>query len=329
MDASLDLSRWSDAPLGVAYRRWTIISTGLQQLFRLRFFKILLALAWCGGVALAALGFLFSQSVATDGWLATLAAQIGPRQHAAVSALNAMVLLYPDVCIGGSFTLIFWLHSFFGLWLSLVALTVLVPRLITRDRASNALIVYLSRPLTSGDYLIGKLGMIVGVLLAVWTGPLLLGWLLSMAFASDRDFIVYSLEPLVRALAFNGVALVLLAALALGISAVGRSSSYVVVLWLSLWLIVGSVSQVGLAPDWLKRASFTYDLNQARAGIIRVGDAFAIAGEMLPVTDQQITQGFTRAGNKTQSTDFNGALASLGAFVALSSIVFMRRLKPQ
>ena len=35
MAARLDLSRWGDAPRGVGYRRWTIISTGLRQLLRI------------------------------------------------------------------------------------------------------------------------------------------------------------------------------------------------------------------------------------------------------------------------------------------------------
>src|SRR5581483_12363705 len=127
-----------------------------------------------------------------------------------------------DICVRGIFTLIFWVHSFVGLWLTLIALTVMVPRLITQDRASNALTVYLARPLTTADYLLGKLGMIGGVIVLVWTAPLLLGWLLGMMFATDRDFIIYSVAPLLRALLFNGIALVSLAAIALGVSSLSR-----------------------------------------------------------------------------------------------------------
>src|SRR5215213_4028045 len=123
MDASLDLSRWTAKPLGVGYRRWTIISTGLQQLFRLRLFRILLFLAWGGAVLLAALGFLFSQTIATGGCLDTLAFYVGPRGQALSSALAAFVLMYPEICVDGWFSLLFWLHSYVGLGLSLIALT--------------------------------------------------------------------------------------------------------------------------------------------------------------------------------------------------------------
>ncbi|MCX6951241.1 MAG: hypothetical protein NTV51_03515 [Verrucomicrobia bacterium] len=190
MEPTLDLSRWREQPRGVGYRRWTIVSAGLRQLLGTRLFRFMLSVAWSAGVMIATIGFLFSQSVATGGWLESLAVYLGPRAEAVVSVLGACVVMFPDLCIGGLFTLVFWGHSYLGLWLSLVALTVMVPGLLARDRATNALTVYLSRPLTSADYLLGKLGTITGVLLLMWTGPLIFGWLLSMVFASDTDFIV-------------------------------------------------------------------------------------------------------------------------------------------
>ena len=329
MDASLDLSRWNAAPRGVGYRRWTIVSAGLRQLFQLRFFKALVAVAAAGAIGLAALGFLFSQSVTTGGWLETTAGYIGPRAQAFFSVVAALVLLYPDVCIDGWFTLIFWLHSYLGLGLSLVALTTLVPRLITRDRATNALTVYLSRPLTSADYLLGKLGTIVGVLVIMWTGPLLFGWLLSVAFAPNRDFIVYSISPLLRALLFHGIALVALAAIAFGVSAIGKTSRTTVIVWIGIWLLLGAVAKPPRSPQWLKRASFTHNLGEVRQGVFELDRALLTAADALPLTDKGFVQNLQRGGNRARSDDFNGALASLGVFVALSSVVFLRRLKAE
>ena len=329
MEASLDLSRWSEKPRGVGYRRWTIISTGLRQLFRLRLFRILIALAWISGVLLAALGFLFSQTLATGGWLETLAAQFGPRMQAISSVTAALILMYPEVCVGGWFSLIFWLHSFAGLGLSLVALTAMVPRLITRDRATNALTVYLSRPLTSADYLLVTHGMIVGVVAVMWTGPLLFGWLLSVGLAPNRDFIIYSLEPLTRALLFHGIGVITLSAVALGVSAMSRTSRTTIILWLGLWLILGAVAKPPEAPTWLKRASFVENLHEARQGILRLDVALIEAAETLPLADQRLARNLGRAGSKASPDDLNGALASLGVFVVLSSFVFLRRLRPE
>lgn len=329
MDNSLDLSRWREVPHGVAYRRWTIISTGLRQLLRTKFFRILLTMAWIGGALIAVAGFVFSQSISSGGWLDSLATNMGPKPAAVFTTMVGLVAMYPDVIVHGVFTLIFWAHSFLGLWLSLLALTVLVPQLITRDRASNALLVYLSRPLTTTDYLLGKLGIIVGVLALVWTGPLLFGWLLSMLFATDGDFVHYSFLPLLRALAFNGIGLVTLAAIALGVSALGRNSRITTVVWMGLWLVFGTMAQPPRAPAWIKRMSFTQNLNEMRQEVFRLDNALNEAANSLPLFDQRTVTNLTNQGKKVEPTDFNGALVGLGFFVVASSFVFFRKLRPE
>ncbi len=326
---SLDLSRWREAPRGIGYRRWSIVATGLRQLLRTRFFKFVLSVAWSAGLMIAVAGFVFSQSVADGGWLQDIAVRFGPRTEALFKVLSGLVAMFPDVVVHGVFTLIFWAHSFLGLWLSLLVLTVLVPQLITRDRGSNALIMYLARPLTTADYLLGKLGIIVGVIGLVWTGPLLAGWLVSMLFATDRDFIVYSFAPLLRALVFNGVSLVALAAIALGVSALGRHERTTTVVWMGLWLLLGIIAAPPPAPDWFKRASFTHDLSEVRQEVFKLDAVLTDASAQLPLLDRRFATNLAAAGKKAEPADFNGALVSLGVFVVASSFVFFRKLRPE
>ena len=329
METNLDLSRWREAPKGVDYRRWTIVSTGLRQMLANRLFRSLLSIAWTAGVLIAIFGFAFTQSVASGGWLESTAANFGPRAEAVVSALGALVTLYPDICIGGLFTEVFWLHSFIGLTLSLVALTIMVPHLVARDRASNALTIYLSRPLTSGDYLLGKLGIIIGVLLLLWTGPLVLGWLLSMLLAPNREFIAYSFSPLLRALGFNAIALVVLATISLGVSALNRSSRNTIILWIGLWLIAGSVAKVPDSPAWLRCASFSHDLSEVRQTVFRLDTALTDASAKLPFLNQRFADNLKKSGEMAQATDVGGAFAGLGVLTVLSSVVFLRKLRPE
>jgi ABC-2 type transport system permease protein len=337
METTLDLSRCREKPRGVGYRRWVIISTGLRQLFSTRFFRALLLFAWSAGVFMAAVGFLFSQTVATGGWLEQGAAELGVRTQAIASAVGAVVLLYPDICVNGLFTLVFWLQSYLGLGLCLIALTVLVPRLVARDRASNALIIYLARPLTSVDYLLGKLGIIAGVLVLLWTGPLLFGWGLSMLFAPNSDFFVYSVSPLLRALLFNGISLVVLASVALGVSALSRSSRNTILLWIFLWVIAGGLAwrvesrleRGRSAPEWLLRTSFTHSLSEMRKSVLGLDKAFIDAGSKLPLMDKTFADKLREEGQEEEAKDLSGTLASLGFFVALSSVVFLRKLRPE
>jgi hypothetical protein len=329
MDTALDLSRWQEKPLGLAYRRWTIVSTGMRQILRMRFFKILLFIAWTAGVLMAAIGFLFVQSVASGGWLESWAGAFGPRSQAIVSAFCAFVLLYPEIIIRGLFTLIFWLHSYVGLYLGIIALTVVVPRLVTRDRANNALTIYLSRPLTSTDYLLGKLGTIVGLLLLVWTGPLLFGWLLSMLFAPDREFIVHSFAPLLSALTFNLAGLVVLSAIALGVSSTGKSARNTILLWIGMWIIVGSIANIETMPDWIRDLSFTHDLQVLRQALFPLDQVLTDAAKELPLTNPEMTRFLGERGKVAAAEGTTGAVVGLAVLVVASSFVFFRKLRPE
>lgn len=329
MEASLELSRWRETPKGVGHRRWTIVTTGLRQLLRVRLFLVMTIAAWVAGLVVAAFGFLFTQSVATDGWLQSFAENLGPRPEAIVTALGGLVTLYPDICIHGVFTLAFWIHSYLGLGLTLIALTMVVPQLIARDRASNALIIYLSRPLTSTDYLIGKLGIIVGVIVMLWTGPLLLGWLMSMMLAPDRDFMVYSLAPLGHALLFNAIALASLAAIALGVSALTRVGRIASIIWVSLWLVAGTMAKLPSSPSWLQHASFSYDLSQVRQQVFRLDEALTAASTQLPLMDQNLVRNLASSGKNAAPVDSAGALLGLAMLTIAGSAVFLRRLRSE
>jgi ABC-2 type transport system permease protein len=287
METTVDLSRWRERPRGIVYRIWTIAQNGVRQEFRTRLLRWMLFTAWTLGLGIAAICLLFNQSFSSGGWVEGLTNTFGVKFQALLTVSKGLIVLYPDICIGGFFTLVFKAHSILSLNFSLIALTAMVPRLLTRDRASNALTLYLSRPLTSTDYLLGKIGTIASVLALLWTGPLCVGWLVSMAFAPDRDFIVYSIPPLLKALAFNAIALVSLSCIVLGVSASGRSSRNTILMWIGLWLVMGRIATASGTPTWLRMASFSNDLNQIRHGIFRSDSVFKAVADF-PLMNKDI-----------------------------------------
>lgn len=329
MDTAFELTRWEEKPLGVAHRRWAVTSTGLRQLFRMRFFRILVFLAWMAGVATALAGFLFSQSITTGGWLENLAAHFGPRAEAIASAFTAMILLYPDIVVHGLFTVLFLALTKIALFLSLVALTIVVPRLITRDRASNAMTIYLSRPLTSLDYLIGKFGIVVGVLLVIWTGPLLIAWLLSVLFSPDSVFITYSLVPLGRALVFNLIGLTVLGSIAFGISSLAKSSAHTILLWIGAWILVGMVAGIPGLPEWFRHVSFSHGLEQTQIALFRLTEIGSRAAAVIPVYGDEVSKAVEIFKEQARPIPLGRSLAGLAALVGISSLVFFRRFRPE
>ena len=100
-------------------------------------------------------------------------------------------------------------------------------------------------------------------------------------------------------------------------------------LWVGLWLIIGAVGELPKAPTWLKRTSFVHNLSEVRQGVLRLDTALITAAEGLPLIDQRFARNLGAAGKKAETTDFNGALVSLGVFVVLSSFVFLRRMRPE
>jgi ABC-2 type transport system permease protein len=301
----------------------------LRQLFRMRFFRILIFLSWLAGMITAVAGFLFSQSITTGGWLESFAANFGPRAEAIASAFTAMVLLYPDIVVHGLFSALFMVLSDTALFFSLVGMTVAVPRLITHDRASNALTIYLSRPLTSFDYLVGKFGIVVGVLLVTWTGPLLLAWLLSVLFAPDTVFITYSLIPLGRALLFNLIGLVVLASIAFAISSLAKTTTRTILLWIGAWILVGMVAGFPGMPDWFKHISFTYGLEQAEIAIFQITEIASRAAAVIPVYGDDVSQAVDLFKEHARPAPLGRSLGGLAVLVGLSSLVFFRRFRPE
>ena len=328
-EPKLDFNRWEGPRRGVNARRWVILSAGLRQLMSLRFFKLLMLVAWTAGVLVAVAGFAFTQTLSETGWLAALAAKGGPRAQAVMSAVSALVLLYPDILVTGMFKSIFWAHSQAGLLLSLVALTILVPSLITRDRASQALTIYLSRPLTSLDYLLGKFGIIVGVILLLWTGPLVVGWLLSILFAPDMVFAQYSLGAMVNALTYNAVGLVVISAIAFGVSSLGKTAAAARLMWIALWIVLGGLASNPFMPGWVRHASFSYNLKMLRDEIFGIGEVLKEAASVVPMLNAEMAQSLEKASHFVGTDELTSVIIGLAVLVGAALLLFMRRVKPE
>lgn len=328
--SSIDFNRWDGPRHGVWARRAVITSTGLRQLLRMRVFKILLFVGWAAALAVAAAGFVFAQTMAEGGWLANLATSAGPRPAAMMKALSAMLLVFPDILVTGGFKGIFWVHSQVGLLLSLAAMTLLVPQLITRDRASQALTIYLARPLTSRDYLLGKLGIIAGVLLLLWTGPLLAGWGLSMLLVPDSIFLSHSLPALGAALLFNLIAMVVVGAIAFGVSALGRTAATARLGWIGLWIVLSIVANAGpRLPGWVRHASFSYDLRMVRDEVFAMNETLTDAAAVVPMLNRELARELNDAATQVGTDEIGGVVTGLCVLVGGSMLVLLGRVKPE
>ena len=299
----------------------------MHPAFSILFFTTLAGSAQ--GLIVALAGFVFSQTLAEDGWLASLATKGGPRAEAMMQAVSAMLLLYPDLLVTGAYKVVFWAQAQLGLLLSLVAMTLLVPQLITRDRGSQALTIYLARPLTSQDYLLGKFGIIIGVLLMLWTGPLVVGWLVSMALVPDMVFFNYSWEAMGAALLFNGIAMGVVGSVAFGVSALAKTPAAARMAWIGLWIVMGVIAQSGALPSWVSQASFSYDLKMLSDEIFALSDTLRDASEILPMLNPNLAREVGQAADHVGTDQIRGVIVGLVLLVGVSLSLLWGRIKPE
>ncbi len=103
--------------------------------------------------------------------------------------------------------------------------------LIANDRRANALQIYLSKPLTRGEYIFGKLAILLAFLLLVTWVPAIVLLVVQIAFAGNFTFLTNNLYlfPAITVFAFLEVTMVAVAMLAL--SSLSKSSRYVAILY--------------------------------------------------------------------------------------------------
>jgi ABC-2 type transport system permease protein len=96
--------------------------------------------------------------------------------------------------------------------------------LIANDLRTGAILVYLSRPLTRRDYVLGKLGVLLALNLSVTLAPALLLYVIALALAPDQ-FATWKLAWLGPAIVLHSIVLSLvMSLLALAVSSLSRSA---------------------------------------------------------------------------------------------------------
>jgi ABC-2 type transport system permease protein len=145
--------------------------------------------------------------------------------------------------------------------------------LIANDRRANALQIYLSKPLTRGEYIFGKLAVLMTFLILITWVPAMLLLLVQIAFAGNFTFFMNNvfLFPAITILAFLEV--VLASATMLALSSLSKSSRYVGILYAAVIFFSSAIYRVVYAVtrstslSWL---SFSASVEQVGNVIFRL-----------------------------------------------------------
>ena len=107
--------------------------------------------------------------------------------------------------------------------------------LIANDRRANALQLYLSKPMTSAEYIAGKLAILFVFLVFVTFLPAIMLLLTQAAFAGNLTFIRNNIYLLPAITLFSLVQILLAATTMLALSSISKSSRFVGVMYAGLF----------------------------------------------------------------------------------------------
>jgi len=268
--------RWEGSHEGIWRRRWVIAGGMLQGCLRGKWLQRLVAGCWIAALGQVILLFFYSQLVDSTSAVADWLGADDEGFAMLVFSLEMLIKQNPELAVSVPWKIVFGFYSLMLFWPTMLVLTIAVPRIISADLSSNAIVLYASKAVSRWDYLFGKLGAVAGLIILTWVGPILFAWLGGNLLAPSWKFFWLTREALFSSLIFGLVGLGFLAVLTLGVSALSPTAKVVTSAWLALWLLGWGMEAPASASrtDWMLHLSFRYNLSRVHTRVFSPGDTF-------------------------------------------------------
>ncbi len=326
---------WIGARTSIWRRRATIASNGLKGCLKSRWLRRVLVGCWGAALVQASVLFFIGQLLVPDSFVAQSQEHFSSPMQGILQGLVSWLKDHPEVSVRVTQDFLFYQLSGFLLLFTMLAIGLAIPHLITRDLSSKAIVIYSSKAISRWDYILGKLGTMLGLLSLTWLGPVCFAWLLGNLLAPHWNFFWHSRLALIHALGFAMCGAVVLSAMALGVSAISGREKVTVTAWLGLWLlgrVFTSVSREVLdspALRWLQHLSTTFNLGEINSAIFRLRDDLKLAEDNIPMFGN-LLRGVTRQTMATvENPEFWGGFVGLAVMASLAAIVVAWRVKPE
>jgi ABC-2 type transport system permease protein len=321
---------WEGRHVGLWGRRLVIARNGLMAFLQTKGVWQLVGMCWITGLLMSAVLFLVGQLLVADSVVVQWAGNLNPQLQMFVRLLTTWLEEHPEISVRTTQNILFHYYSIFLMPVSIFALGILVPVLITRDLASNAIIIYSSKAVSRGDYLLGKFSTAFAVLAITWLGPICAAWFVGNLVAPDWRFFWHSRAALGHALVFVLGGMIVLSLLAMGMSSVSMKEKSTPAFWYMWWIFGGVITPIAAhTQPWLRHLSFNYDLNQIAMAIFRPANDIKIAQDNIPLLGDMLRNIKPETMEALASPAFKGAIVALVVMALLSALIIRRRVKPE
>jgi hypothetical protein len=328
----VNYKHWEGTHLGVWERRWAIAKNGLGACLQNRWMWNLVVMCWGAGMIAATVLFLVGQLLVPDSVVVGWVSKFNPRLQTFVGLLTGWLANHPDISIGATQDVLFYYFCTWMLRVGIFALGVAVPVLITRDLACNAIVIYASKAVSRGDYLLGKFSTAFGLLTLTWLGPVCAAWFLGNLLSPDWNFFWHARVALENILIYGLTSMAVLSLLALGVSSIGMKEKSTTAVWFMWWILGGVIGPIALhtKQPWLRHLSFNFDLDQIALATFRVGDNLRTAEASIPILGQMLEDNNrSRIVAALDTPVLSGTWLALIVMLAVAAWIVHKRVKPE
>lgn len=232
-----------DGPRSPAWTRaWVVASTGVSLVWGSTWIKRILVLLTFPGLVFAILIGGFEQTLSDPA--STQAIVFLERNREVRRAVDQAGLnfeeLREDASVTRHFTwslLLFYLFRYPQAYGMILLVGLVGPRLISYDLRSRGYLLYLSRPLTPLEYVIGKAGVLYALLIGVVTIPALVVYVVGLFLSTDSWAITHTWDIPLRIIASSFLLILPTSAIALALSSLTQESRYAGFAWFVIWLL--------------------------------------------------------------------------------------------
>ena len=321
---------WDGVHLGLWRRRIAIAQNGLTACLRNKWLRHVVVLSWGTTLVMTALLFMVGQLLVADSIVVQWIGNFNPGLQSFAKMLTTWLEQHPEISVRTTQNVLFYFFCTYLLRASIFILGMAMPMLITRDLASNAIIIYSSKAVSRGDYLLGKFSTAFGLMALAWLGPICAAWFMGNLLTPDWRFFWHARAALGHILLYGLVSMTLLSLLALGVSAISSKEKSTTALWYIWWIVGGVVAPIAEhTQPWLQHLSFNYNLNQIALAIFQPGQDITTAQENIPMLGEMLRNIPANTMSALSSPTTWGAVGWSLLMVGLAAIVLHKRVKPE
>lgn len=258
-DASLDEVEWAEVdpaetrgvhrlgyrgwsgPLDSGWMRWTVISSvGIRRAWQSRWLRRMLFFAWLPAVWFGIGFFLWEQAALYPEWRQTLRPFLQSMPPTAEFHQIRESVRTGDLASSRHVVWGWLLQTLFrnpqGV-LMVMVVGLIAPPMISQDVRSRAFLLYFSRPLTRGEYLLGKLSSVWAYLAVISTLPALALYVLGVLLSPNLSVVSATWDLPFRIVAASLVLILPTSVLALCFSSLTQESRYAGFAWFAVWIL--------------------------------------------------------------------------------------------